>query len=158
MSWAEIKKAVNSDLSKPLNELIGEGYTELSSLKSLLGEANPTTLNRLTVMNYLKILENAIANESVIKKIQRGTVVRGYIDTTASKTTREISISSVNVSKSILISETQFTAPTSERYAGAGLMYLTTSKIVQDYYWYDEHSSSTRYHYNAASWQVIEFY
>jgi len=41
MSWAEIKKAVNSDLNKPLNELIEEVGGKISTTRIAGGLKNP---------------------------------------------------------------------------------------------------------------------
>lgn len=134
MSWAEIKKAVNSNLSKPLNELI-EGIT---------GKGNPTESNRTTIMNYLRLLEGA----SVIKSIQRGVVQQSD-----AYGNMRISITEVNPSKCFVILNNGMVSHESSHITGAYLISLAPTQLTV----YHNRVSATSNN-NNVSWQLIEFY
>ena len=80
MSWAEIKKAINTNISKSLDVLITEKSNELQS-----------KLN--SVYNTVAVTGNI----PFIKSIQRG-IINGYFSGTKS-----ITISPINPDKSIVI-------------------------------------------------------
>lgn len=152
MSWTEIKKAVNSDLSKPLNELIEEIPSEISpqvnAMKSLIGQANPTASNRTTVMNYLKIIEG-LSSMSVIRSIQRGIAI-GERNGNAT-----VGISSVDPSKCIVIIDNSLVSHNPSGLVGRGAYLLSVSSGSITFGGnYEVANRDSAY---AFSWQIIEF-
>lgn len=73
MSWAEIKKSINSDLSTPLNEKIENVETEVISVKTITNTIN-TGVN--TVKSNLSSSTTSLSNkvEDVYGIIERGSV------------------------------------------------------------------------------------
>lgn len=67
----------------------------VSDIKTLLGRANPTSSNKTTVMNYLRLIED-LNNRGAIKSIQKFNVK-------ADVATQNVTMSSVNVNKSIIV-------------------------------------------------------
>ena len=124
MSWAEIKKAINSNISKSLDVLITEKCNELQSKLN-------SVYNTVTVTG----------NIPSVKSVQRG-----FID---AFTGPSITISSVNVNKSIVIIN------------GGGFINGTNNITVYPPCLSSLTSTSITIMgvYNTAiSWQVIEFY
>ena len=68
MDWAEIKKAVNSNLAKPLNTLIDEG---VSALTALLGtKSSQTSVNTLQTSVNSKASQTSV--DTISSKIPTG--------------------------------------------------------------------------------------
>ena len=212
MSWAEVKK-VNSDLAKPLDELITELNTELetaliahaddfdlskeemevaiaelkgyladsvyglSALQTLLGTISTATASTNTKLdsstyglsalkNYLanstyglSALKTAISNIStggtvpIIKSIQRGYYDSKDTSSGNSYIDKSITISSVDITKSIVLISTStggdtYSSSSIERW-GSSLESITSTSITI-------HSPNRKL--TRVSWQVIEFY
>ena len=126
MSWSEVKRAINTNLSKALNVLINEKHAATDNLINTVDANVDDLVSRLTSARagYLDYLNNSTYGLSairtlvnslktggtvpVIKSIQRGNV--GYESAATSKTSRTITISSVNLSKSfVILSDTKTT-------------------------------------------------
>ena len=166
MSWAEIKKAINSNISKSLDVLITEKSNEvktvannnnsllnnstygLSALQSIISNVKSLLENTTYGLNAIKTTVNSVNNTvSVVgnipsvKSVQRGNVSNGYSDNVT------INISSVNVNKSIVILHggavqgSSFDNP----FSPVILLTLTSTNF------------SVRSGHDF-SWQVIEFY
>ena len=148
MSWTEIKHSVNSDLHKPLNELIEEQVAKINSntskpLDTLIEEylANPTY--------GLSALLNAMpSGGSVVKSVQRGEA--SSVSLSSTTLVRTITINSVNPSKSVLF----VTEKQSSNYYGSIKLTSNGSGIEQLYY--SKNSDGTRW-FPSFMWQVIEF-
>ena len=131
MSWAEIKKAINSNISKSLDVLITEKCNEL---KSKLNSVYSTVA--------------VTGNIPFIKSIQRG-----IIDTRPYVTTYSINISQINPDKSIVILYGSGTAVNRDTGRSPYLANLTDTALsigIMD--------SVTSEYYTNFSWEVIEFY
>ena len=172
MSWAEIKKAINSNISKSLDVLITEKSNEvktvansnnslISSIKSLL-ENTTYGLNAIkTTVNSVNNTVSVVGNIPSVKSVQRGVAnlcrkfdhdnsgYSGYYGGA------NISISSINPNKSIVILN------------GGILMNYSDGNWIADGYLYSLTSTSLaircmQYRNDdfdcPASWQVIEFY
>lgn len=116
MSWAEVKKAINSDLSTPLNTLITNA-------------------------------KNAImANGGIkaVKSVQRGTISLN------SQSGGSATISAVNMSKSVVISDFSYSI---DNYSNNNNVYLSSSTSVTV-----QCTTAGRYDIPTAIWAVIEFY
>ena len=145
MSWAEIKKAINSNISKSLDVLITEKSNEvktvansnnslISSIKSLL-ENTTYGLNAIkTTVNSVNNTVSVVGNIPSVKSVQRGTA----------NGNGPINISSVNVNKSIVILNGGYNTINSGYCAVMLTKFNSTNFSVTygDYF----------------SWQVIEFY
>lgn len=131
----ELKK-INSDDTKPLDTLIGE-------TKSLISSQHSNTNN---LINALKV-----GNVPIVKSVQRGTL--DYEE--KSLKTMTVTISNINPSKSILIA-----LPKYFDYAGDYVM-RASSRIIDGTtleFGYS-YSTSNSYPMNYCyEWQVIEFY
>ena len=161
MSWAEIKKAINSNISKSLDILITEKSNEvktvansnnsllnnstygLSALQSIISNIKSLLENTTYGLNAIKTTVNSVNNTvSVVgnipsvKSVQRGNVSDNYSENVT------INISSVNVNKSIVILNGGMT---SNYFSPVVLVTLTSTNF----------SVSNAYEF---SWQVIEFY
>ena len=161
MSWAQIKKAINSNISKSLDVLITEKSNEvktvannnnsllnnstygLSALQSIISNIKSLLENTTYGLNAIKTTVNSVNNTvSVVgnipsvKSVQRGNVSNSYSNNVT------INISSVNVNKSIVILHGGMR---SNYFSPVVLITLTSTNFSvrsgQDF-----------------SWQVIEFY
>ena len=141
MSWAEIKKAINSNISKSLDVLITEKCNELQ-------EKLNSVYNTVTV----------VGNIPAVKSVQRGITPETYGITTYDdnlfKASNnhvlyiDITINAVNISKSIVnVSVIDFP------YDYAPILLNSTTIRV-----YFDSGSSIRGGVTAFTWQVIEFY
>lgn len=133
MSWSEILLAVNNNLSKPLNELIGF--------------SNPAKGETDTVMGYLKLLED----RGVVKSIQRGIIAAEA--TTSSNETHSVKIASVNPLKCLVIFDNGAIQETAGSIKGAYLVSLTTTQLTVRPSFRSQNSIS-----DLTGWQIIEFY
>lgn len=75
MSWSEIKKAVNSDLNKPLDTLIKELLTDTAKETSV-DEVESLLKNNDYGLNAIKTAMGS-SSGGCIKSIQRGTISSG---------------------------------------------------------------------------------
>lgn len=169
MAWAEIKKAINSNLAKPLNTLIDEG---VSALTTLLGtKASQTSVDSLSTTLSTKASQSSLdtkASQTSVTAVQTTantintnvsallggrnvkSVQRGYFDGSSTKTPPGVLINhnAVDLNKSLL-----FVSGFKANYAGSGL--ITTSRSSTNFLM--EGSSTATYAYEF-SWELIEFY
>ena len=175
MSWAEIKKAIKSNISKSIDVLITEKSNELSTsignnnsllnnstyglsaLQSIISNVKSLLENTIYGLKAIKDTVNSVNNTvSVVgnipsvKSVQRGTssVVSG---------STSITISSVNTSKSIVIIQ-----------GGGSIKIVTGDNVIDDRHYYScvygvLNSTSISLYSSGenrcvCSWQVIEFY
>ena len=135
--WAEIKKAINSNISEPLNELIDRRFDNKSSIKSvqrgLVNSATNTTGN--TSSRKLGYNVNAGTQYSHTY----------YIDITISNVT--------DISKCSVELETMSDGEKMASYAGE-LVNATTLRVYVNY---DNGSTLSLKSKWGFSWQVIEF-
>ena len=129
MSWAEIKKAINSNISKSLDVLITEKCNELQSKLN-------SVYNTVTVTG----------NIPSVKSVQRGYInpIKGgeFVE-------YNITINNINVDKSIVIINGGGGTVDSVK-PGTLKGISSTSITISVPYVYNK--------YNDLSWQVIEFY
>lgn len=118
----------------------------VSNIIDFLGQANPTSSNRETVMNYLRFLET----KGAVKRVQRG-----YVKMSSKNIS--VSISTIDVNKaSVLLNGTggawsdYQTAISYTPYVSA----LTSTSLSIG----TEYVSPKSEGYTYVSWQVIEFY
>ena len=133
MSWAEIKKAINSNISKSLDVLITEKCNELQSKLN-------SVYNTVTVTG----------NIPSVKSVQRG-----YIKPMQSEDyTYNITINNINVDKSIVIINGGCVSHISNYVSGLhqGTLKGISSTSITISIPYNENV------YTDLSWQVIEFY
>ena len=150
MSWAEIKKAINSNISKSLDVLITEKCNELQS-----------KLN--SVYNTVTVTGNIPAVKSVQRgKVSRGITATGVINemlwssSYSSKSAYiDININQVNTNKTIIIFN-----DTINNVNVGGLYYeLLNSSTIRMYFTSDNYDDPTSYKtFEAYFWQAIEFY
>lgn len=112
----------------------------VNDIKTLLGRANPTSSNKTTVMNYLRLIED-LNNRGAIKSIQKFNVK-------ADVATQNVTMSSVNVNKSIIVlasaHASQFTT-----VLGATITNSTTVTV---------NGTATTAASEGFKFQVVEFY
>ena len=139
MSWAEIKKAINSNISKSLDVLITEKCNELQ------GKLN-SVYNTVTVTG----------NIPSVKSVQRGRVNSVYVPTKDdgliiangyTTTYYDFTINSVNMDKSIVF----ITGNAYNSYYNNYTVELLNSNTIR-VYWRGSDSML------GFTWQVIEFY
>ena len=140
MSWAEIKKAINSNISKSLDVLITEKCNEL-----------------LTKLNSVYNTVSVVGNIPSVKSVQRGkvnyvasasTVNDGFSIADRDGTCYyDITINSVNMDKSIVFIDGNTSFYTMINYN----FILLNSNTIRVYWYGDSHT-------NGITWQVIEFY
>lgn len=145
MSFAEIKKAINSNLNKTLDALITE---KASSLSAGISD-NKAILNNSTYgLSALKTAINTVISNitggktPIVKSVQRGEASPGSAFNIA------VTINAVNVNKSILIIEN------GNDGSKANTNYLSSGAFVSS-------TSIKLYTSNSGArvpWQVIEFY
>ena len=144
MSWAEIKKAINSNISKSLDVLITEKCNELQSKLNSVYNTVTVTGNIPSV----KSVQRGKVNRMVVSAKSDGYNVGGgdpfrtcYYD---------IAINSVNIDKSIVLCAGSNTIDTSPcRFI------LLDSNTIRVYFSYNSHYGPEMM---AFTWQVIEFY
>ena len=165
MSWAEIKKAINSNISKSLDVLITEKCNEvktvansnnslISSIKSLLEN---TTYGLNAIKNTVNSVNNTVSvvgNIPSVKSVQRGVANLGRTYDYSGGYDyggANISISSINPNKSIVILNGGICMSS---WTADGYLYslTSTSLVIRCPKWPDDDRTSP------ASWQVIEFY
>ena len=145
MSWAEIKKAINSNLSKTLDVLITEKCNELQSKLN-------SVYNTVTVTG----------NIPSVKSVQRGKVNHvekittkndGFITRSESYFTfyYDITINSVNMDKSIIFIDGDTANSTYNNYS----FILLNSNTIRVYWYQPSNSTSDMFGF---TWQIIEFY
>lgn len=172
MSFAEIKKAINSNLAKPLNTLISELFTNTNSkidtvntnvtnTKTVATNAYNVLTNSTYGNNAIRTLLNTVNTNltggkvPVVKSVQRG-MSSGYVyrDATSSLVVgnRELTINAVDPKKCLVILRNlTLYEPTYE----ARVVSLTQTKLtVTDSYTILAGDKTPR----DFSWQVIEFY
>lgn len=131
MSWAEIKKAVNSDLSTPLDTILKNTTYGLSAIK-----------NAITALS-------TGGTVPIVKSVQRGTTTgdRGYVN-----------ISTVNPSKCIVLLNGYTIVPSTDQAASAFflpyIVYFTSNQLGIG----NSGTSQAGQTYVTFDWQVIEFY
>ena len=167
MSWAEIKKAINSNISKSLDVLITEKCNEvktvansnnslISSIKSLLEN---TTYGLNAIKNTVNSVNNTVSvvgNIPSVKSVQRGVANLGRkYDHSGYYGGANISISSINPNKSIVILNggIRISYSDSDWLADGYLYSLTSTSLVIRCMGYQDDDRTS-----PASWQVIEFY
>ena len=144
MSWAEIKKAINSNISKSLDVLITEKCTELLS-----------KLN--SVYNKVRVKSNIPS----VKSVQRGNVICMVVSAKSDGYNigsgdvfltcyYDIAINSVNIDKSIALC-----AGSNTTDASPCRFILLDSNTIRVYFSYNSHYAPEMM---AFTWQVIEFY
>lgn len=159
MSWAEVYKAINNNLDKPLNEQLNEQ----------LGAES----------NEIQSLINTLFSKGFVKSVQRGTIAT--TSASASNTrifTDEITLSAVDPNKCIVtieffpygytISSSFLSSDDANFNYYPSLTYtLSASKLTvtkSPSYWKETWNSAyTKYSVSKAmccgyNWQVIEFY
>ena len=178
MSWAEIKKAINSNINKSLDVLITEKSNELSTsignnnsllnnstyglsaLQSIISNVKSLLENTTYGLNAIKNTVNSVNNTvSVVgnipsvKSVQRG-VAFNYRSTYS---TTNVSISAVNIDKSVVITNVGGSSAMSTSFSPGpsapisyGVLNSSTSLTIGT-------SSNGDYAY-PVYWQVIEFY
>ena len=132
MSWTEIKKAINSNISKTLDTLIIEKFSDM-----------------LSKINSISNIVTVAGNIKAVKSIQRGTIsVRNSGEI-------PVTISSINPDKSIVLLSGN-TIGSYYEYVQPYIYSLSSDNITIaiDDYNEDEYSASN----SIISWQVIEFY
>ena len=129
MSWAEIKKAINSNISKSLDVLITEKCNELQSKLN-------SVYNTVTVTGNIPSVKSV--QRGYIKPIQKNKFWLEY----------NITINNINVDKSIVIINGGGQSNGLRQGTLKGIS--STSITISVAYNYDENSD--------LSWQVIEFY
>ena len=147
MSWAEIKKAINSNISKSLDVLITEKCNEI-----------------LTKLNSVYNTVTVKGNIPSVKSVQRGKV--NYVDSASAKddgfsiskprvdytTYYDITINSVNMDKSIVfIDGNAIYFNAAHNNYSFTLLNSNTIRV----YWLQYTNIMTM---NSFTWQVIEFY
>ena len=142
MSWVEIKKAINSNISKSLDVLITEKCNELQSKLN-------SVYNTVTVTG----------NIPSVKSVQRGRVNGVYVPTkndgliiANGYTTMyyDFTINSVNMDKSIVF----ISGNTISSYYNNFSFTLLNSNTIRVYW----SNGSTANYMAGFTWQVIEFY
>jgi len=148
--WGIIKKAVNSNLATPLNEQMNAKLAEITTKIN-------TIESRVNTINSTTSTINTNTARGAIKSIQRGTA---DYDNFGSWSSRTISISSVNASKSMLVITSPHFTTTHAAPAGFGastntvtLSSGTTITQMPVFIF----NGSTR-HFPAFAWQVIEYH
>ena len=131
-------KKINSDETKPLDTLIGES-------KSLISSQHSNTNN---LINTLKV-----GNVPIVKSVQRGTLDNEDADLT----TKTVTISNINPSKSILIALPKYFDYGGEDAMKASSRIIDGTTLEFDVNYSVGSSSSRRRHFHY-EWQVIEFY
>ena len=143
MAWAEIKKAINSDLAKPLNTLITEVKDALTT--TLNDKASQTSVTAIqTTANSISSRVNSIPT-SAIKSVQRG-----YFEGSSTKTPAGVLINhnAVDLNKSLL-----FVSGFKANYTGSGL--ITASRSSTNFLMEGSNFSTYAFIF---SWELIEFY
>ena len=139
MSWAEIKKAINSNISKSLDVLITEKCNEI-----------------LTKLNSVYNTVTVTGNIPSVKSVQRGKVNcvhnvstknAGFISSTGDACYYDFTINSVNMDKSIVF----ITGNAYNSYYNNYTVELLNSNTIR-VYWRGSDSML------GFTWQVIEFY
>ena len=162
--WAVIKKAVNSNLAVPLNELINAVGSTVNTINSTVNTIRNTTNTTNTTANTINSTVNSInsvAGRSPIRSIQRGVMAFGSTHTSTGRN-RTITISAVNMSRSVLIicSPSSLMSGTYPTFAQGGPLFAensvaltATTTITQ------QPSSSTGNSHNhpGFAWQVVEY-
>ena len=138
--WAGIKKAINSNLSKPLNTLIEESKDSLDTkITDYLGNSTYGLSALKTLMTGGKI--------PIVKSVQRGT------SGSTSDSEITISINTVKPDKCIVILDysSRWTDTTYAYYEGVYLYSLASTTL-------QIRSKNGIKSSVSVSWQVIEFY
>lgn len=161
MGYGEIKKAVNSDLSKPLNTLIEEktgvvnatgGTTTTGGIFAKLNKLlTDWTTARAGKIDTIDINVGSLVNGRVVKSVQRG--ITATPSGTQSSAATVVNISAINISKSIIMVEPfgfrdDYQNTVSYQWASSGTI-LNSSQIKL----YSTLNAAIN-----VVWQVIEFY
>ena len=174
MSWAEIKKAINSNISKSLDVLITEKSNEvktvansnnslISSIKSLLEN---TTYGLNAIKNTVNSVNNTVSvvgNIPSVKSVQRGKVnyvrnvptaddgfsIVDIINSAFHTFYYDFTINSVNMDKSIVFIDGNVFSNYFNNYS----FTLLNSNTIRVYWDNDDYSNMIGF-----TWQVIEFY
>ena len=144
MSWVEIKKAINSNISKSLDVLITEKCNEL-----------------LTKLNSVYNTVTVTGNIPSVKSVQRGKVNRMVVSAKNDEYKvgpgdpfltcyYDIVINSVNIDKSIVLC-----AGSNTTEASPCRFILLDSNTIRVYFSYNRNYGPEMM---AFTWQVIEFY
>lgn len=179
MSYGEIKKAVNSDLSKPLNTLIEEktgavnatgGTTTTGGIFAKLNKLlTDWTTARAGKIDNIDTNISALVAGKVVKSMQTGVVAStatGGTANTADAGYFDITIASVNPSKCLILFEgggmnsATFDVGIQQAYTNVAnknimMPYLTSSNNLRLHTWSTGSLTQLRV---GGRWQVIEFY
>lgn len=136
------------------NTNINTANTNINSIKTTVGTVNTNVSSILTAVNSIKTAGTVPA----IKSVQRGNVAYvsenfGY----SSPTSKTITISSVNLSKSILLI---IHFKSSQYLYTNSYHYLSSATAITYWPWYSHwvDGIGTVADYGGFSWQVVEFY
>ena len=150
MSWAEIKKAINSNISKSLDVLITEKSNEI-----------------LTKLNSVYNTVTVKGNIPSVKSVQRGKVnyvpnvptaddgfsIVNIINSSFHTFYYDFTINSVNMDKSIVFID----GSTNNNYYNNYSFTLLNSNTIRVYFFIFSSGTTSTYMYGF-TWQVIEFY
>ena len=142
MSWAEIKKAINSNISKSLDVLITEKCNELQSKLNSVYNTVTVTGNIPSVKSVQRGKVNYVRNESINND---GFSIGEYRSYTPYY---DITINSVNMDKSIVFISGNTCNDQFNNYT-VELLNSNTIRV----HWYN-----STYDMFGFTWQVIEFY
>ena len=143
-----IKKFINSDFNKPLNTNIDNTNAVVTNGtygNSAINTKVTDVQNKINNATYGLSAIQALVNRGVVKSVQRGTT----------STSGSITISSVNINKTLVVGSGQFSYKTSasnDNYASGAFAHLESSTRLQVNFT-GAISSVGFFH-----WQVIEFY
>lgn len=151
MSWGEVKKALNTNIAKPLDTLITEAKntlnTNINTVKSNVSTVN-SNVNTIKT-DVSSVLSKVNAMQSGIKKVQSGSM------STKNGRSVTVTIQSVNTSKSFVIVHGTG-IPNSSEYSNSypyGYLSGSTSLTVGGGGTENAYSGGTY-----VRWQVVEFY
>ncbi len=139
MSWAHVK-TINSDFTKPIDKLV---TTELGKRTDGAGSTGTSTM-----FSWIKAIYNYVTttNKSVIKSVQRGAITW-----TGDASTKTVSFSAVDVTKTFVILNGNVNSNESSGIS-CYLSAITPTSITVGINCIS--STNTK----VISWQVIEFY
>lgn len=134
-----------------VNTNVNTANTNINSIKTTVGTVNTNVSSILTAVNSIKTAGTVPA----VKSVQRGNVA--YASENGTGGAKTVTISSVNMSKSILLI-IHFKSP--QYMVNNSYHYLSSATAITYYPYYSNYVTNVGYVYNYGgfSWQVIEFY